>query len=69
MRILIEDGELVLVDYKTDKCTNGTGQNIWWNFIIAQLEDYSAGTGAYAEQKRKRKIYLFLLPWERQLLL
>ena len=55
----IEDDEIVLVDYKTDKVSPGGEQDLIDLYHI-QLEDYAAALERMLQKKSKGNIYLFI---------
>ena len=59
MPIFIEDDEIVLVDYKTDKVSPGGEQDLIDLYHI-QLEDYAAALERMLQEKSKGNIYLFI---------
>lgn len=57
----IEDGEIVLVDYKTDRVAPGEGQRLVELYHV-QLEDYAAALERMLKVKvKEKKIYSFTL--------
>ena len=59
-----EDGELVLVDYKTDRILPGE-EKILEERYRTQLDDYAQALERLFEEKSKRKDYLLLYPSKR----
>lgn len=62
-----EDEDLILVDYKTDKVTDGTGQQLIDHYHT-QLEDYAAALERLTE-KKVREMYIYSFTLGKELLL